>query len=132
MAAFHGGFVIIKCNWEQWIQHIWNMVWNLIKKKFRFIWLKRILLKNNSKVDRFFDNLIPLLVPLQYNGYGGPIIDIQVEDDTTIDVPVSVTHQYYSYLKDGLFFLFFFLFICLFVCFAFFILFFLQTLFFFF
>jgi len=52
-------------------------------------------------VDRYFDKLIPLLVPLQYSN-GGPIIDFQIEDDTTIDVSEDETHQYYSYLYQGL------------------------------
>jgi beta-galactosidase len=54
-------------------------------------------------VDDFFDQLIPLLVPYQYNGFGGPIINFQVEDDTdlTLLTPED-TRAYYTYLVDGL------------------------------
>ncbi len=31
-----------------------------------------------SLVDRYFDAMVPLLLPYQYNDYGGPIIDMQV------------------------------------------------------
>ncbi|CAF1538891.1 unnamed protein product, partial [Didymodactylos carnosus] len=53
-------------------------------------------------IDRYFDKMIPLLVPLQYN-QGGCIINFQIEDDT--DVPLisfKDTHAYYSYLRDAL------------------------------
>jgi len=54
-------------------------------------------------IDRYFDQLIPRLVPLQYH-LGGNIINIQIEDDS--DVPIITfdeTHQYYKYSRDGLF-----------------------------
>jgi beta-galactosidase len=64
-------------------------------------------------IDAYFDQIIPLLAPLQYNvptgsddgnsGPGGPIINFQVEDDT--DVPLisdADTHAYYSFLAQGL------------------------------
>ncbi|CAF0837620.1 unnamed protein product [Adineta steineri] len=53
-------------------------------------------------IDRYFDQLIPYLLPLQYH-LGGNIINIQIEDDS--DVPIislDETHQYYEYLRDGL------------------------------
>ncbi|CAF0936848.1 unnamed protein product [Rotaria sp. Silwood1] len=53
-------------------------------------------------IDRYFDQLIPRLAPLQYH-LGGSIIDFQVEDDS--DVPLisfDDTHSYYGYLRDGL------------------------------
>ena len=54
-------------------------------------------------IDTYFDWLVPFLVPLQYNDYGGPIIDFQVEDDTDVPlVPDADTHAYYSYLLAGL------------------------------
>ena len=52
-----------------------------------------------SYVDRYFDHLIPMLVPLQYNAYGGPILLFQVEDDTsTLSISVKENHDYYNYL----------------------------------
>lgn len=36
-------------------------------------------------ISRYFDALLPQLVPLQYNSYGGPILMVQVEDDTDTD-----------------------------------------------
>ena len=53
-------------------------------------------------IDRYFDQLIPHLIPLQYH-LGGNIINFQIEDDS--DVPIITfdeTHQYYGYLRDGL------------------------------
>lgn len=53
-------------------------------------------------VDRYLDQIIPRLAPLQYH-LGGNIINFQIEDDT--DVPIislNDTHSYYGYLRDGL------------------------------
>jgi beta-galactosidase len=53
-------------------------------------------------IDRYFDQLIPRLVPLQYH-LGGSVINFQIEDDS--DVPIITfeeTHLYYEYLRDGL------------------------------
>jgi len=52
-------------------------------------------------VDRYWDQLIPLLAPLQYSR-GGPIIDFQIEDDTDTKIPSEKVKPYYSYLRDGL------------------------------
>jgi len=52
-------------------------------------------------VDRYFDQLMPLLVPLQYS-HGGPIINFQIEDDTTADIPVDDTKAHYLYLYNAL------------------------------
>ena len=53
-------------------------------------------------IDRYFDQLIPRLVPLQYH-LGGNIINFQVEDDTDISgFSVNGTHEYFGYLRDGL------------------------------
>ena len=53
-------------------------------------------------IDRYFDQLIPRLVPLQYH-LGGNIINFQIEDDSDVPiVPFDETHQYYGYLRDGL------------------------------
>lgn len=76
---------------------------------FRFpYWLinKDVKLRTNDTnylnyVDRYFDQLIPLLVPLQYSN-GGPIIDFQIEDDTDTDIDTATTQIYYGYLRDGL------------------------------
>ena len=56
-----------------------------------------------SKVDRYFDALAPVLVPSLYSA-GGPIIDLQIEDDTDRNPPIppAVTHAYYAHLVDGL------------------------------
>jgi hypothetical protein len=79
-----------------------------------------------SFVDRYFDQLIPLLLPFQYAN-GGPIISMQVqcvtssftsvycfyeilrcgllaqvEDDTDTPISASETAAYYSHLIDGL------------------------------
>lgn len=50
-------------------------------------------------VERYLNHLLPLLKPLQYH-YGGPIIDIQIEDDTDTDIPEYEVHKYYSWLRD--------------------------------
>ena len=47
-------------------------------------------------VDRWFDQVIPMLASLEYSK-GGPIIDWQVEDD-----PLPYETAYYGYLRDGL------------------------------
>ncbi len=47
-----------------------------------------------SLVDRYFDQLISLVEPLQYN-QGGPIIDFQIEDDTDTSIPTDLTQAYY-------------------------------------
>ena len=53
-------------------------------------------------IDRYFDQLIPRLVPFQYH-LGGNIINFQIEDDSDVPIiPFEKTHQYYSYLRDGL------------------------------
>ncbi len=44
-------------------------------------------------VDRYLDNIMPLLSPLQYS-QGGPIIDFQIEDDTDTSISVDDTHKY--------------------------------------
>ncbi|CAF4228317.1 unnamed protein product, partial [Rotaria sordida] len=53
-------------------------------------------------IDRYFDQLIPRLVPLQYH-LDGNIINFQIEVNS--DVPLisfNDAHQYYGYLRDGL------------------------------
>jgi beta-galactosidase len=53
-------------------------------------------------IDRYFDQLVPRLLPLQYH-LGGNIINIQIEDDSDVPIiPFDETHQYYEYLHDGL------------------------------
>lgn len=47
-------------------------------------------------VDRWFDQVIPMVASLEYSK-GGPIIDWQVEDD-----PLPYETAYYGYLRDGL------------------------------
>lgn len=54
-----------------------------------------------SLVDRYLDQLIPLLAPFQYS-LGGPIIDFQIEDDTDSDISIEETKAYYIYLRDAL------------------------------
>jgi beta-galactosidase len=52
-------------------------------------------------VDRYFDRLIPYIAPLQYAN-GGPIVLVQVEDDTTIRTSsVADNRAYYKYLVEG-------------------------------
>jgi beta-galactosidase len=52
-------------------------------------------------VDAYFDRLIPIMLPLQYS-QGGPIVLVQVEDDTTIKTSsVADNRAYYKYLVDG-------------------------------
>jgi len=56
-----------------------------------------------AKVDAYLDALAPVLAPFLYSA-GGPIIDLQVEDDTDRNPPIppAVTHAYYKHLVDGL------------------------------
>ncbi|CAM4918348.1 unnamed protein product [Rotaria socialis] len=53
-------------------------------------------------IDRYFDQLIPRLVPLQYH-LGGNIINFQIEDDSDLPlISFDDSHLYYGYLRDGL------------------------------
>lgn len=51
-----------------------------------------------SKVDRYYDELIPRLVPL-LSTHGGPILAVQVENEYG---SYGNDHAYLSYLRDGL------------------------------
>lgn len=51
--------------------------------------------------DVYFDALVPQLLPFLYDR-GGPIIDMQVEDDTDLPFPAEVTHAYYDHLAAAL------------------------------
>jgi beta-galactosidase len=53
-------------------------------------------------IDRYFDQLIPRLIPLQYY-LGDNIINFHIEVDSDISIiSVNETHQHYEYLRDGL------------------------------
>jgi beta-galactosidase len=52
-------------------------------------------------VDRWWDALVPLLLPFQYSE-GGPIVSLQIEDDTDTYINADVTRSYYEYLVRGL------------------------------
>ena len=56
-----------------------------------------------AKVDRYLDALAPQLAPFLYSA-GGPIVNLQIEDDTDRNPPIApaVTHAYYTYLLSGL------------------------------
>jgi beta-galactosidase len=52
-------------------------------------------------VDRWWDALVPLLLPFQYSE-GGPVVSLQIEDDTDTSINADVTRAYYEYLVQGL------------------------------
>ena len=60
---------------------------------------------NNSQylnlVDNWFDRLVPLLLPYQYS-QGGPIVSIQLEDDTDTHINPALTQAYYSHLVSAM------------------------------